>query len=274
MGPVPLVHRRLRQDIGAPVARGVSGDGCWRPGGRGLGVRAMGLHRRVVLCGLLAGTLTAAAASGCDDGGTAPPSPTGEPVATSPMGPPSATPEATATTQTPTGFHDPGTRSGVPAVDQVLEALAQRDQAALRDLAVLVSAPCRMPGSEYGEDPQPECWAGVPAGTPVQAFLDGACSPLFIYDLAEAGERAGSLASPQRYVYAVYEGGFGVGGPAAFTVVVNSGGIAGESRATQISLDAAGRIIGVISCSHISPELWTAPGVPGDNRLVVPPIAG
>jgi len=169
------------------------------------------------------------------------------------------------------GFHDPTVRTGIPAVDGFLDALAKADVLALRDLVVMTSTECRTPGSGGPPRPEPDCPPGVPDGTVVDAFLRAACQPMFTLDPAEARDATAQLASPQQYVYAVYKGGFGVpsDAPSAFTVVMGTD----MARAvTQVSLDGAGRVTGLVVCSEASPELWTATGVPGDNLLVLPPV--
>lgn len=226
-----------------------------------------------LLCGAFAVGIGILAGAACDDedGGQAPevsPTPsTGSPTAT--PAPSSATPAGSPTAALEAGFHDQTVRTGVAAVDAFLDALANSDAAALRNMVVMTSAPC----ATYVQPaigPNPGCPPGTADGTLVDVFLSAGCQPGFIPDLAEAQGRAAGLVSVPQYVYVVYEGGFGVPfeEPAAFTVAFGKGT---DRRVTQVSLDNSGRIIGIVGCNTAGPDIWEDQGVPGDNRLILPP---
>src|SRR5690606_12961650 len=72
--------------------------------------------------------------------------------------------------EVPAAVHPPGTRTGEPAVDRVIEAVLARDAAALASLAVLEARLCG--GRDTGDFP---CAEGVEPGTPVEVFTFSAC---------------------------------------------------------------------------------------------------
>lgn len=69
-------------------------------------------------------------------------------------------------------------RSGIPAVDRVLDLVTSRDLDGLRALATLSTLPCRT--EDYG----PFCPEGVAEGTPIQVFGTARCQGIFYTDAA------------------------------------------------------------------------------------------
>ena len=72
-------------------------------------------------------------------------------------------------------LHGAGTRTGVPAVDAVVEAVTDGDLDRLSELLVFEEMPCTL-GQEFYLDP-PLCPAGEPAGTPVAVMPFSANHP-------------------------------------------------------------------------------------------------
>jgi hypothetical protein len=122
-----------------------------------------------------------------------------------------------------------------------------------------------------GIHPDVSCPVGVAEGTTVSAFLRTSCQPHFIYDIEEAREAIASLVADRPYLYMVYDGGFGVpfDAPAAFTVVL---GTSTREVASRLSLDADGRVIGLMRCSSAYPEVADEIGGPGDNQVILAPV--
>ena len=69
-------------------------------------------------------------------------------------------------------------RSGIPAVDRVLDLVMSRDLDGLRVLAALSAVPCTT------EDPGPSCPEGTSSGTRMQVFSTARCHGIFYTDPA------------------------------------------------------------------------------------------
>ena len=78
-------------------------------------------------------------------------------------------------------LHGAGTRTGVPAVDAVVEAVTDGDLDRLSELLVFEEMPCTL-GQEFYLDP-PLCPAGEPAGTPVAVMPFSANHPGWLREL-------------------------------------------------------------------------------------------
>lgn len=129
-----------------------------------------------------------------------------------PTGPDDSTPSAVASGGTanssPTkqetpgeGLHIPGTRTGVPVVDQFLDLLEQMDASALADTARWATLPCTTNPLDRSV---PRCPDGSVEGTMLPGLRAAHCETTWITQRDQLEMRLGELALDSTYLYGVY----------------------------------------------------------------------
>lgn len=142
----------------------------------------------------------------------------------------------------PEGLYPRDTRTGIPEVDVVLEAVANEDFDVLKSLVNLTDLPCT--NQVDGPPSIPRCQAGMEEGTPIAIFPTGGCEPGYWLSLQEAQQLfdLGKWLWPL-YPYAVYRSPRSIEGghPVAYEVVVAYN--LEPQSAMIIFLDSEGRVI-------------------------------
>ena len=77
------------------------------------------------------------------------------------------TPVPTPTVAPPDAYHPRDTRTGVPEVDAVIDAVLSKDARALADTVAFLTYPCEAPSSTAGSRQALACADGQPVGTPL-----------------------------------------------------------------------------------------------------------
>lgn len=163
------------------------------------------------------------------------------------------------------GFYSWDSRTGIPALDEVLTALASNDTS-LSTRLQMTAQPCPVAGVS---GPIP-CESGKPDGTPVPVFRYLWCDPTFLPPTEATRTLQGYIAtSPQ--LYAAYQ--LKDGGPAnlgADSAILMAGSL-GDPSAFILYLDKQGQIVG----------MQTGCGKPGAVApkteavtYLLPPLAG
>jgi hypothetical protein len=164
------------------------------------------------LAALLGGITFASAACGGDDApaatatfpatATAPPTSTTAPEPTATARPTATPPPPTATPPVSVPGYPADKRTGVPAIDKVVEAILSGDPAKAGPLLVFTPVACV--AKQDGIGAPPLCPAGVAEGTIVDAFAVGSCEGGFTVRGDEAG-LIQNLAGPGHRLYAAWE---------------------------------------------------------------------
>jgi hypothetical protein len=139
---------------------------------------------------------------------------------------------------TPADLYSKETRTGIPEVDQVLDAVMQKDAQALDRLVITEQVPCTTQPS--GSDPRPVCPPGTPSGTVLDVFPTGHCQLSYAYGIESARQVVGqkTLARPL-WAYAVYRRG--AGDSSGYAVVLASS--SDDRSAALVYLNGQGQIV-------------------------------
>ena len=180
-------------------------------------------------------------------------------------GGPNPTPEPTSTlvhTQAPDN-----TRTGIPDLDNVLDALFSGDAAAIQALVAFTPVPCEI--EPIGLGPPPTCRADEPEGTLVDVFPHAYCEGVYIRPEDMDGRYA-SLANPDGVLYAVYHGSESFS-PSGEFVVVFPNRISSRPGIALAAAITGGRIVGSYSgCGGTPEEFVTEFGFASDGVVVGP----
>ena len=209
--------------------------------------------------------LSASVAVACGSGSDNRPTPTAAPPGTAspaqtvrptvqPSPSPTARPTPTAIPPAPVNFYKAGTRSGEAVVDRALAAFDARSASDLQAQVQLYAVPCRE--AEFQGFPQ--CPAGTPANSPVQASFSSVCdigwAPATIGSLTNdtavarffaQGPYLHSIVKLKPTAVPIAEGFF----PPMRWVVVFSGGPAGTGETSALGLDDKGIAWVAIGCT-------------------------
>lgn len=162
----------------------------------------------------------------------------------------------------PAGFYPEDVRTGLPAVDRVIEALAQNDGDRLYGLIKMSRVACTTRPSGTGELP---CPPGTPDGTRLAVFPTGSCEPNFVPEGDLLRGLFHDWAAQATAVYAVYRDKPAQPGDAAAGYAIVVAEPKEPFRARAMVLDAKGAIVQVYSCAGPTNML------PSGADFVLPP---
>jgi DNA-binding CsgD family transcriptional regulator len=162
----------------------------------------------VVAVAVAGGALVYAALSGDDEPDA------GQPAEATPTVTATATTASTAAptpAPTPVG-HPTGTRTGIPEVDRVIEAVLAADSVRIAELMVWHDVVCTAgPPTQIGAPPQ--CPAGIPGGSTIEAFGAGSCEGSQV-PRGQEQQLLATMSGSGKLLYAVFEsdppGSYGV----------------------------------------------------------------
>lgn len=125
---------------------------------------------------------------------------------------------------TPAGFYSRDTRTGIPVVDRILDAVMNNDSGALASLVTTQQRPCTRSPRALTDDVR--CPPGVPEPTLVEVFPTGACNLGWIFGRDEARASTGHFATMLLWPYAVArltDASFATSSGAGYVIVLGQG---------------------------------------------------
>ena len=232
---------------------------------------------RLLALPLAAVALTAFAACGGDDDTEA----TTAPIATSattpattatkaPEGSPSAAASASASAPAATGAR----RTSDAKINAVLDAIEQKDAAALAALTQPVTTPCTTVAGAGGP---PKCDQGVANNTPVTKFPALTCELSFIgTDQIQSYFASGPLGAANVKLYAVASvkdpGMLAYNPQGDYIVVIETSAATGPATGSMFNVNKDGKVVNYWSgCGAGAAQIMAAQG--GTNVLLAPPAS-
>jgi hypothetical protein len=162
-----------------------------------------------------------------------------------------ATPAIEATT-TPAATATPlASRTGMPEVDTVLDALFSGDSQAVENLVSYTSIPCEV--EPVGIGAPPACGADEPEGTPAEVFPKAQCEGYYVRP-EDMGDTLTTLTTPGPQLAAVYRGS--IWPPGEYVAIYT--GVGDPRRAEFVYAIAIqeGRIVGTHGGCAMTPDTF------------------
>jgi hypothetical protein len=151
-------------------------------------------------------------------------------------------------------------RSGIEAVDSIIDTLEARNEPRLASLIQYSKVPC---SRDLGVGTPPKCPDGTPPGTPIDALGRG-CEGSYFVPPTAAADLIRTLREPILYALVERPPAAAGGSPVLAATLIQGRGV------TSTLLIADGRIVGIeTTCPAPSDAIWQVRGTP--DFLLPPP---